>query len=101
MKKIFSALLLLIHLPVHSLSPNDMLVVIGAVKYYNENCQGLSHQGIKKMNKALRHFDMDETPIYILEQNFLAASSYQIASQLGCNGTKNEANKAGYGGYIN
>jgi hypothetical protein len=38
MKKIFLFLLLTTTLTVKALSPNEMLIMIGAVKYYNENC---------------------------------------------------------------
>jgi hypothetical protein len=40
MKKIFLFLLLTTTLTVKALSPNEMLIMIGAVKYYNENCAG-------------------------------------------------------------
>jgi hypothetical protein len=42
MKKIFLFLLLTTTLTVKALSPNEMLIMIGAVKYYNENCAGLN-----------------------------------------------------------
>lgn len=101
MKKILSALLITASLTASALSPNDMLVIVGAVKYYNENCAGLSFQGTRKMNKGLKRFDMNKTPIPVLEQNPLAVSGYQTAQKFGCQGTKNEAYKAGYGAYIN
>jgi hypothetical protein len=89
MNKILTILLLSITLNAKALSPNEMLVVVGAVKYYNENCAGLNQNGVKK------------TPVAILEQNPLAISGYQTAVKFGCIGTKHEANKAGYGEYIN
>lgn len=101
MNKIISILLLLITFNVKALSPNEMFVVIGAVKYYNENCAGLNYAGVNQMNKGLKRFDMDKTPIAILEQNPLAVSGYQTALKYGCMGTKREAQKAGYGQYIN
>ncbi len=101
MKKILAITLLSSTLSAQALSPNEMLVVVGAVKYYNENCAGLNHAGIKQMNKGLKRFDMDRTPIAVLEQNPLAISGYQTATKYGCMGTKHEANKAGYGQYIN
>jgi hypothetical protein len=101
MKKILAITLLTSTLSAQALSPNEMLVVVGAVKYYNENCAGLNHAGVKQMNKGLKRFDMDKTPLSILEQNPLAISGYQTAVQFGCIGTKREAHKAGYGQYIN
>jgi hypothetical protein len=101
MKKIIATALLLTNLSVYSLSPNEMLVIIGAVKYYNERCAGLSPKGMHKMNKGLKRFDMDSTPIHILELNNLAISGYKTAEKFGCTGTKDEARKAGYGHYIN
>ncbi len=101
MKKLLAITLLTSTLSVQALSPNEMLVVVGAVKYYNENCAGLSRTGVEKMNKSLKHFDMDRTPVPILERNPLAISGYQTALKFGCMGTKNEAHKAGYGQYIN
>ena len=101
MKKIIATLLLFTSLSTHSLSPNEMFVVIGAVKYYNESCPGLNYRGIQRMNKALKRFDMDNIPVYILEQNPLAVSGYQTANKFGCQGTKDKASKAGYGQYIN
>lgn len=101
MNKILTILLLVTTLNAKALSPNEMLVVVGAVKYYNENCAGLNHAGIKQMNKGLKRFDMDRTPIAVLEQNPLAVSGYQTAVKYGCMGTKREAHKAGYGQYIN
>ncbi|MCH9745477.1 MAG: hypothetical protein K0U04_01985 [Proteobacteria bacterium] len=101
MKKIVALIFVTLNFNAHALSPNEMLVVIGAVKYYNENCGGLTYQGIKKMNRSLKHFDMDKTPVNILEQNSMAISGYQTAQKFGCHGTKREAQKAGYGQYIN
>lgn len=101
MKNLFALFFLTLHINTHALSPNEMLVVIGAVKYYNENCSGLTHKGIRKMNKSLKHFDMDKTPISILERSSMAISGYRTAQKFGCHGTKNEAQKAGYGQYIN
>jgi hypothetical protein len=101
MKKIITLILLTLNINSHAITPNEMFIVIGAVKYYNENCDGLTHQGMRKMNKSLKHFDMDKTPIRILERNSMAVSGYQTAQKFGCNGTKSEAQKAGYGQYIN
>ena len=101
MKNLLALFFLTLHINTHALSPNEMLVVIGAVKYYNENCGGLTHKGMRKMNKSLKHFDMDKTPIGILERNSMAISGYRTAQKFGCHGTKNEAQKAGYGQYIN
>jgi hypothetical protein len=42
MKKIFIFILLTITCTVKALSPNEMLMIVGAVKYYNENCEGLN-----------------------------------------------------------
>ncbi len=100
MKKIF-ILLFSISLSVQAFSPNEMLVVIGAVKYYNQNCAGLNYHGIAKMNKGLKYFDMDKTPVPVLEQHALAISGYKTAQKFGCEGTKIEAYKAGFGQYIN
>jgi holo-[acyl-carrier-protein] synthase len=41
------------------------------------------------------------TPVPVLEQHPLAVSSYQTAKKFGCEGTKREAYKAGFGQYIN
>jgi len=101
MKRILTIALLATTLNAKAVSPNEMLVVVGAVKYYNENCAGLNHAGVKQMNKGLKRFDMDKTPVAILEQNPLAISGYQTAIKFGCAGTRNEAHKAGYGQYIN
>ncbi len=102
MKKILTVIALLATtLGAKALSPNEMLVVVGAVKYYNENCAGLNYAGIKQMNKGLKRFDMHKTPINVLEQSPLALSGYQTAVKYGCSGTKHEAHKAGYGQYIN
>ncbi len=101
MKKILAFLLFTINLNGLALSPNEMLVIIGAVKYYNENCAGLNPMGYHQMNKGLKRFKMDRTPVSVLEQHSLAVSSYQTAEKFGCVGTKNEAYKAGFGQYIN
>ncbi|CAC9542444.1 hypothetical protein CRYPA_1646 [uncultured Candidatus Thioglobus sp.] len=101
MKKIIAIFIILSGSSAHSLSPNEMFIIIGAVKYYNENCGGLSYQGIKQMNKGLKRFDMDEIPVPILEQNPMALSGFKTAENFGCQGTRNEAFKAGYGAYIN
>lgn len=101
MKKILTFLLLTVSLNGLTLSPNEMLVIIGAVKYYNENCAGLNPMGYHRMNKGLKRFKMDRTPVSVLEQHPLAVSSYQTAEKFGCAGTKNEAYKAGFGRYIN
>lgn len=101
MRKVLTALLLTTSLSINALSPNEMLVIIGAVKYYNENCAGLSPRGAMKMNKGLKRFKMHRTPIHILEKNTVAVSGYQIAQKFGCEGTKREAHKAGFGQYIN
>jgi hypothetical protein len=101
MKKIVVSLLLVVSFNASALSPNEMLVIIGAVKYYNENCEGLSPRGAMKMNKGLKRFKMHKTPIHILEKNTVAVSGYQTAQKFGCEGTKREANKAGLGQYIN
>ena len=101
MKKILTPLLLIINFSASALSPNEMLVIIGAVKYYNENCGGLNTAGYHRMNKGLKYFKMDRTPVPVLEQNPLAVSSYQTAEKFGCEGTKREAYKAGFGKYIN
>ncbi|EEZ80269.1 MAG: hypothetical protein Sup05_0341 [uncultured Candidatus Thioglobus sp.] len=84
-----------------ALSPNEMLVIVGAVKYYNENCSGLTQAGIEKMNKGLKRFDMNKTPLPVLERNSMAISGYKTAQKFGCAGTKQQAQKAGYGQYIN
>jgi len=84
-----------------ALSPNEMLVIVGAVKYYNENCAGLNPSGFQRMNKGLKRFKMHKTPLSILAQHPLAISSYKTAKKFGCDGTKQEAYKAGFGQYIN
>ena len=84
-----------------ALSPNEMLVIIGAVKYYNQHCAGLNLAGIRQMNKGLKRFDMHTTPVPMLEQHPLAISGYQTAQKFGCQGTKREAYQAGFGRYIN
>ncbi len=101
MKKILFALFLTISLAINALSPNEMLVIIGAVKYYNENCNGLNPRGVIRMNKGLKRFKMHKTPVHILERNSIVISGYKIAEKFGCNGTKHEAYKAGFGQYIN
>ena len=101
MRKVLIATLMTLSTTLHALSPNEMLVVIGAVKFYNENCGGLTQTGIKKMNNSLEYFDMDNTPVTVLERSRMVFSGYQTAKKFGCLGTKNEANKAGYGKYIN
>lgn len=101
MKKIAVILFLTTNLSVLALSPNEMLAIIGVVKYYNENCAGLNYAGVNKMNKGLKRFDMHKTPIVVLEGHPLAISSYQTAQKFGCKTTKNEAYKAGFGKYIN
>lgn len=101
MKKIFTASLLTISLSVSALSPNEMLVIIGAVKFYNENCGGLNPAGARRMNQGLKRFKMHRTPISVLKQHPLAVSGYQTANKFGCLGTRNEARKAGFGKYIN
>jgi peptidyl-tRNA hydrolase len=101
MKKIIILIFLTFNINSYAITPNEMFVVIGAVKYYNENCGGLTHQGMKKMNKSLKHFDMDKTPIGILERNSMAVSGYQTAQKFGCKGTKQQAQESGYGKYIN
>ncbi len=101
MKKIIATALITLSLSSNALSPNEMFIVIGAVKYYNENCAGVNYAGMRKMNKGLKRFNMDKTPIYILEQNQLAVSSYKTAEKFGCDGTRNEAIKAGFGAYVN
>ena len=100
MKKIF-LFLLLTTLTVKAESPNEMLVIIGVVKYYNENCAGLNTAGYRRMNKGLKHFKMHKTPVPVLEQHPLAISGYQTAKKFGCEGTRREAQKAGFGQYIN
>ncbi|MBW5291142.1 MAG: hypothetical protein Rsou_0732 [Candidatus Ruthia sp. Asou_11_S2] len=101
MKKILTFLLLIANFSTLALSPNEMLAIVGAVKYYNENCGGLNPAGFQRMNKGLKRFKMHKTPIPVLEQHPLAISSYQTAKKFGCTGTKNEAYKAGFGQYIN
>ncbi len=101
MKKIITLILLTLNINSYAITPNEMFVVIGAVKYYNENCGGLTLQGMKKMNKSLKHFDMEKTPIGILERNSMAVSGYQTAQKFGCKGTKRQAQESGFGKYIN
>ncbi len=101
MKKILTFLLLTANFSTLALSPNEMLAIVGAVKYYNENCGGLNPAGFQRMNKGLKRFKMHKIPIPVLEQYSLAISSYQTAEKFGCVGTKNEAYKAGFGQYIN
>ncbi|ABL02359.1 hypothetical protein Rmag_0609 [Candidatus Ruthia magnifica str. Cm (Calyptogena magnifica)] len=102
MKKILTFLLLTTTgLNGLALSPNKMLAIVGAVKYYNENCGGLNLAGLRRMNKGLKRFKMHKIPRPLLEQHPLSISSYQTAEKFGCTGTKNEAYKAGFGQYIN
>ncbi len=101
MKQILSTLLLTMGLSVNALSPNEMLVIVGAVKFYNENCKGLNPRGAMRMNQGLKRFKMHRTPVHILEKNSMAISGYQTAKKFGCEGTKREAVKAGFGQYIN
>jgi len=101
MKNILTISLLTITLNVQAVTPNEMLVVVGAVKFYNENCSGLSRTGIEKMNEGLQRFNMHKTPVPILEKNSLAISGYRTAQKFGCKGTKAQAYKAGYGEYVN
>ena len=101
MKKLLTIPFLIITLNVQAITPNEMLVVVGAVKFYNENCAGLSRTGVEKMNKGLKRFDMHKTPVSVLERNPLAVSGYKTAQKFGCKGTKAQAYKAGYGEYVN
>ncbi|CAB5503141.1 hypothetical protein [Bathymodiolus thermophilus thioautotrophic gill symbiont] len=101
MKKTLTFLLFSISFNVPALSPNEMLVMVGAVKYYNENCAGLNLAGYRRMNKGLKRFKMHRTPVFVLEQHPLAVSGYKTAEKFGCKGTKSEARKAGFGQYIN
>jgi len=101
MKKFIATALITLSLSLNALSPNEMFVIIGAVKYYNENCAGVNYAGMRKMNKGLKRFNMNKTPIHILEQNPMAVSSYQVAEKFGCDGTRNEARKVGFGAYVN
>ncbi len=99
-KKTLSVVFLTISLSVSALSPNEMLVIVGAVKYYNKNCAGLNSAGAMRMNKGLKRFRMHTTPIYVLEKHPMAVSGYKTAEKFGCEGTKREAYKAGFGRYI-
>jgi hypothetical protein len=63
------------------MSPNEMYVIIGAVKYYNESCSGLNLAGVQRMNKGLKRYKMDKTPIHILEQHPLAISNMAVKEQ--------------------
>ena len=101
MKNLVLVLFLTFNFNSQAMSPNEMYVIIGAVKYYNESCSGLNLAGIQRMNKGLNRYKMDKTPIHILEQHPLAISGYKTASQYGCQGTKIEAQKAGFGMYVN
>lgn len=101
MKKTLSIFVILLGLSVHAMSPNEMLVMIGAVKYYNENCAGLNSTGFSRMNRGLKYFKMHKTPIAVLEKNPLAVMAYQTAKKFGCGGTKREAHKTGFSQYIN
>ena len=101
MKNLVLVLFLTFNFNSQAMSPNEMYVIIGAVTYYNESCRGLNLAGVQRMNKGLKRYKMDKTPIHILEQHPLAISGYKTASQYGCQGTKIEAQKAGLGIYIN
>ncbi len=101
MKKLLAVALLTTGLSAQAMSPNEMLVIVGAVKYYNENCAGLTFAGVNTMNKGLRRFNMDRTPIAFLESTPMAVSGYKTAEKFGCEGTKREAQKAGFGAYVN
>lgn len=101
MKKTAAAFILSISFSAFALSPNEMLVIVGVVKYYNENCAGLNVKGAHKMNQGLKRFKLHKTPVAVLERHPLAVSGYQTAQKFGCQTTKNEAYKAGFGGYIN
>jgi hypothetical protein len=100
MKKIILPVIFFVTTITHALSPNEMLVIIGAVKYYNENCAGLSPMGVKKMNQGLNRFDLDNIPLNTLEKHPMSVSGYKTAKGFGCAGTKREAQKAGFGQYI-
>ena len=93
MKKLILVLSLIFSFNSQAMSPNEMYVIIGAVKYYNESCSGLNLAGVQRMNKGLKRYKMDKTPIHILEHHPLAISGYKTASQYGCQGTKIEAQK--------
>lgn len=101
MKKIVFGLLLSLGLNAQAMSPNEMLAIVGAVKFYNENCAGLNPAGARRMNQGLKRFKMDKTPISVLEQHPFAISTYNTAKKYGCDGTKREAQKAGFFQYIN
>jgi hypothetical protein len=101
MKKIIATTMLLTSLSAYSMSTEEMLVIVGVVKYYNENCAGLSYRGIQQMNKSLKRFDMNKTPVYTLENTSMANAGYNTAKKFGCIGTKNEAERAGFRGYLN
>ncbi len=101
MKKILLTLLLSLNTLSHALSPNEMLAIVGAVKYYNESCSGINFAGVRQMNKGLKRFDMDRTPIHILETHPMAKSGFETAQKFGCEGTRQEAYRAGFGRYIN
>ncbi|SMN10552.1 hypothetical protein SPBRAN_645 [uncultured Candidatus Thioglobus sp.] len=90
-----------VHANAKPANPQAMLVIIGAVKYYNENCGGLNYAGVEQMNKGLRYFKMDRTPVAELEKQPLAISSYETAQKFGCEETKKQARQAGFGQYIN
>ncbi|SMM99399.1 hypothetical protein SPONN_527 [uncultured Candidatus Thioglobus sp.] len=53
------------------------------------------------MNKGLRYFKMDRTPVFELEKHPLAVSGYTTAKKFGCEETKKQAHQAGFGQYIN
>jgi hypothetical protein len=101
MKKLIAGLILTTGITAHALTPNEMLVMVGAVKYYNENCEGLTNSGFNLMNKGLERFDMDKTPVSEWEKNPMAVSGYDTANKFGCEGTKREATNMGFGSYIN
>ena len=105
MKKILTVVLTLavftFSLSALARSPSEMLVIIGVVKYYNQNCSGLNFSGVQRMNKGLKYFKMHQAPIAQLERSAMAISGYQTAQKFGCKGTKREAQKAGFGQYIN
>ena len=64
MKKVISILFLIFSFNSQAMSPNEMYVIIGAIKYYNESCSGLNLAGVQRMNKGLKRYKMDKTPIH-------------------------------------
>jgi hypothetical protein len=100
MKFLLFSTLFTLSLFARALSPNEMLVIIGAVKYYNQHCNGLNPKGFMHMNKGLKRFKMHRTPLEVLEAHPLAISGYKTAQEFGCAGTQLEAQKAGFGRYI-